>query len=103
MGAEKIGDLRTLNYKVNNIATDNDSTTIARIRPIHGDMNKVSDKNHPKKTVINAMIELSKNRRELKNNKTVNYIVRMIMCSILQNQMDVTGIRKSLDEIVPHI
>lgn len=103
MGVEMIGDLKKQDCEIKSLTMDNDSTTIQRVRALHGNVVKLSDENHTKKGVVSALYDLNKSHKELKNNKTVNYIAKMIMYGIQQKQGDVSGLRDRLKQIVPHI
>ena len=49
MGVEMISELKETGVRIKSLTMDNDSTTIAHVRALHGDIRKLSDKNHTKK------------------------------------------------------
>ena len=82
---------------------DNDSTTIAKLREINPNILKLSDRNHTRKSISNALYSLAKDHSALRNKKTLNYILRMFTYAIEQKQENITGLQTRLREIVPHI
>jgi len=103
MGVEMIQDLIQKKCPIKSLTMDNDSTTIQRVRAVHGNITKLSNTNHTKKGIINALYELKKSHKELCSSKTVNYIAKMIMYGVHQKQGDVLGLRGRLEQIVPHV
>ena len=103
MGVEMIGELKKQDCIIKSLTMDNDSTTIQRVRALHGQISKLSDTNHTKKGIVSALYELNKKHKELKNSKTVNYISKLVMYAMQQKQRDVSVLRARLRQIVPHI
>lgn len=103
MGVEMISELKEKNCAVKSLTMDNDSTTIQRVRAIHGNIEKRCDTNHTKKGVRNSLYASNTTHKDLRNTKTVKYIVRMIMYALHQNQGDVLGVRSRLQQVVPHM
>ena len=77
---------------------DNDSTSIQCVREVHGNITKLSDTNHTKKKMINALYDLKKSHKEFCSSKTANYIAKMIMYGVHQKQGDVLGLRAGLEQ-----
>ena len=103
MAVDMIGEIKSQDCDVKSLTMDNDSTTIARVQAVHGDINKLSDTNHTKKSIVNSLYKLNEQHKELRNNKTINYISKMIMYAIHQKQGDITGLQTRLDQVVPHM
>ena len=83
---------------------DNDSTTITRVRAtVDANLQKKSDQNHTKKTLVGDLMELSSRHRNLKNKKVRDYITRCFMYAMLQNQENPEQLTANLKQIVPHI
>lgn len=89
MGVEMLGELKKRNGNIKSLTMDNDSTTIQRVRALHGQVSKLSDTNHTKKGIVSALYELNTKHKELKNSKTVNYIAKLVMYGIQQKQKTV--------------
>ena len=103
MGVEMISELKEKGVRVKSLTMDNDSTTIAHVRALHGDIRKLSDKNHTKKSIISALRDMSQTHKAMSNPKTVSYIAKLIMYAMQQKQGDVAGLRDRLGQIIPHI
>lgn len=83
---------------------DNDCTTLAHIHAtIDKNLKKKTDTNHTKKSIVNALIEMSTKHKQLKNIKLRNYIVRSIMYTLQQNQGNAAVIEQTLKQITPHM
>ena len=104
MGVEMVSSLNTNKNHVKTIVMDNDSSTLAHLHAVHGDnIKNMSDKNHTKKTITDALYRLQSQHKVLKNTKVINYITKNYRYAIEQNQSNVEGLRKRLGEIVPHM
>ncbi len=103
MAVSMIQNLSDKGHNVKTLVMDNDATTIAKVREIDSSIRKLSDNNHTKKSISNALYNLANTHKELKNKKTLNYIHRMFCYAIGQNQEDQEGLRRRLSEIVPHM
>ena len=66
-------------------------------------LKKLSDTNHTTKSLVHALYDLGKKHKELKNNKTVSYIKKMLMYAILQKQGDFSGLQGCLDQMISHL
>jgi hypothetical protein len=59
---------------------DNDSTTIARVRAtVDPNITKRSDRNHTKKGLTGALMELANSHKVLKNQKVRGHIERCVI------------------------
>ena len=103
MAVDMIQNIQSTGLSVGTLVMDNDSTTIAKVREVNPLIEKLSDKNHTKKSISNALYALSNTHSVLKNRKTLNYVLRMFMYAIEQNQGNVEGLQKRLSEIVRHM
>ena len=83
---------------------DNDSTTMHHLRQeVDSSISKKTDKNHTKKALSNSLFGLAASHKILKNYKVRNYIVRLVMYAVNQNQGQPDTLGKRLEQIVPHI
>ena len=103
MAVQMISNIASKGHTVGTLIMDNDSTTIAKVREINPNILKLSDRNHTRKSISNALYSLAKDHSALRNKKTLNYILRMFTYAIEQNQENITGLQTRLREIVPHI
>ena len=103
MAYSMIKDLADEGHQVDKLVMDNDATTMHKVKQINDNIQKISDKNHTKKGVVNSLYNLANKHKALKNKKTLNYIVKMFTYAFQQKSGDPQGLVQRLDEIVPHI
>ena len=84
--------------------TDEDATTIARIRSlIQHEVEKWSDLSHVKKCCSNALWKLNKKYPRQLSAENINYFVRCFGYGIRQNKNNVDKITQAINNIVPHV
>uniref|UniRef100_K1PE21 Mutator-like transposase domain-containing protein n=1 Tax=Magallana gigas TaxID=29159 RepID=K1PE21_MAGGI len=94
--------LRDRGFKISKITMDDDSTTISRMRNnIDPNIMKMSDKNHVRKNMSNALYKLQEKHKSL-STKTINYLLKDVSYAISQNKGNAKGLESSLKAIVPH-
>ena len=103
LGVDLVKRNTTDSIPIQNIVTDEDSTTISRIKKdVSPNINKISDINHVKKIVGNSLYAL-KNSFKILSTKVISYLQKCFAYSIAQNKGDPEGTKKAIKCIVPHI
>ena len=104
MAVDMLQQLRDEGTEVNTLIMDNDTTTISRARAeFDNKLEKEDDQNHTKKSLISSLYALRAKHKNLNNGDVLDYITRMFMYPIQQNQGNAEKIRDELGTIVPHI
>ncbi|XP_046408211.1 uncharacterized protein LOC124172766 [Ischnura elegans] len=93
--------LKAAQVKVGTIVCDEDSSTIAKIRRDVGNVEKVSDINHAKKNLGNALYGLRMTHKQL-TPTVIKYLQRCFGYALQQNRGNPASLRKAIMNIVPH-
>lgn len=88
---------------VKTIIADNDTTTIARIKQnVNPSIKKMSDKNHVKKNIGNALYSLRNKNKKLQKPKVFKYLQKCLDYMLAQNQGNSDGFENGLEAISRH-
>ncbi|XP_061180737.1 uncharacterized protein LOC133189369 [Saccostrea echinata] len=94
--------LKDRGFNISKITMDDDSTTISRMKKtVDPNIRKLSDKNHVRKNISNALYKLQEKHKSL-STKTINYLLKDVSYAISQNKGNPEGLQSSIRAIVPH-
>ena len=97
-----VQDIERQGVDVATLIMDDDATTIARLRKALGHViEKWSDIGHTKKHLTSALYTMAKTHKPLTAD-IIKALVRWFSFAMAQNKDDVDGLKKSLQQIVPH-
>ena len=105
VGATLVKNIENASDKavVRTMVTDEDCTTIARIRAEAGhEVEKWSDLNHLKNCVTNAIWKLNKKFPKDLCTENISYLVRCFSYGVRQNKGDPVKLKDAILNIVPH-
>ncbi|XP_062621637.1 uncharacterized protein LOC134283204 [Saccostrea cucullata] len=94
--------LKDKGFNISKITMDDDSTTISRMKKtVDPNIAKISDKNHVRKNISNALYKLQEKHKSL-STKTINYLLKDVSYAISQNKGNPEGLQSNIRAIIPH-
>lgn len=104
MAVSMIQKMKSKGCTVGVLHSDNDSTTIARLKSKFDDIVKKDDRNHVKKNLSTQLYGAAKKFKELKPQGVIPYIKRCYMYAIQSHHSKSDqALNSRLDSIVPHL
>ncbi|VDI14931.1 Hypothetical predicted protein [Mytilus galloprovincialis] len=97
MVVEMVQSIKSKGSNVGTIIADDDTTTIARLRKsVDPNIKKMSDKNHVKKNIANALYQLKAKHKKL-TPKVIKYLINCLNYMLCQNQDNPKGVENGLE------
>ena len=105
LAVELINTSTTTEYRVGTIISDEDATTMAKVRQfVDHAVSKRSDMNHIRKTLGNMLYELKNSKGyKILSTKVIDYVTKCFGYAIHQKKSDAEAVRKALLNVLPHI
>ncbi|XP_076102946.1 uncharacterized protein LOC143072050 [Mytilus galloprovincialis] len=102
MVVEMVQSIKSKGSNVGTIIADDDTTTIARLRKsVDPNIKKMSDKNHVKKNIANALYQLKAKHKKL-TPKVIKYLINCLNYMLCQNQDNPKGVENGLEAVGRH-
>ena len=103
LAVELLKKCKTPSCRISTIVSDEDATTMSKVRKsVDYEVKKLSDPNHAKKTVGNALYALQKTYKFL-SSKVIGYLQKCFAYSLAQNKGNADATRRAILNIVSHV
>jgi len=102
MVTDMVKQMKTGEVKIGTLIGDDDATTIARARDFDPGLQKLSDRNHVRKTLSNELYKVKARHGRNLQVKAISYLQKCFTYAIDQNRSKPETLAQNLRAIVPH-